>query len=163
MGEKEMRVGDVMQKRVVTVKRSTTLRELMEILRKFTFRTLPVVDEDNRVIGIVALEDILKIFQPYPSNVLNMLERIPFLEEYEERSLLEEDIPSEMGVLCVVEDMMNTNIVTISEETSTLEARRLMKLHRLKRIPVVDKEGHLVGIISLFDIILAVFKRKGIL
>lgn len=163
MGEKEMRVGEVMQKRVVTVKRSTTLRELIEILRKFTFRTLPVVDEDNRVIGIVALEDILKIFQPYPSNVLNMLEKIPFLEEYEERSLLEEDIPSEMGVLCVVEDMMNTNIVTISEETSTLEARRLMKLHRLKRIPVVDKEGHLVGIISLFDIILAVFKRKGIL
>jgi len=163
MEEKEMRARDVMQKRVVTVKRSTTLRELIEILRKFTFHTLPVVEEDNRVIGIVALEDILKIFQPYPSNVLKMLERIPFLEEYEERSLLEEDIPSEMGVLCVVEDMMNTNIVTISEEASTLEARRLMKLHRLKRIPVVDKEGHLVGIISLFDIILAAFKAKGIL
>ena len=163
MGEKEMRVGDVMQKRVVTVKRSTTLRELIEILRKFTFHTLPVVDEDNRVIGIVALEDILKIFQPHPSNILNMLERIPFLDEYEERSLLEEDIPSEMGVLCVVEDVMNTNIVTISEEATTLEARRLMKLHRLKRVPVVDKEGHLVGIISLFDIILAVFKAKGIL
>ena len=163
MEEKEMRVRDVMQKRVVTVKRSTTLRELIEILRKFTFHTLPVVEEDNRVIGIVALEDILKIFQPYPSNVLNMLERIPFLEEYEERSLLEEDIPSEMGVLCVVEDVMNTNIVTISEEAITLEARRLMKLHRLKRVPVVDKEEHLVGIISLFDIILAVFKAKGIL
>ena len=76
---------------------------------------------------------------------------------------MEEDVPSEMGVLCVVEDLMNTNIVTISEEVTTLEARRLMKLHRLKRIPVVDKEGHLVGIISLFDIILAVFKAKGIL
>jgi len=163
MGEKEMRVGDVMQKRVVTVKRSTTLRELIEVLRKFTFHTLPVVDEDDRVVGIITLEDILKIFQPYPSNILNMLERIPFLDEYEERSLLEEDIPSEMGVLCVVEDMMNTNIVTISGEATTLEARRLMKLHRLKRIPVVDKEGHLVGIISLFDIILAVFKAKGIL
>jgi CBS domain-containing protein len=163
MREKEMRVREVMQKKVVTVKRSTTLRELIEILRKFNFHALPVVEEDNRVIGIVALEDILKIFQPYPSNVLNMLERIPFLEEYEERSLLEEDIPSEMGVLCVVEDMMNTNIVTISEEATTLEARRLMKLHRLKRLPVVDKERHLVGIISLFDIIMAVFKNKGIL
>jgi len=163
MEKKKMLVREVMKKDVVTVKRSTTLKELIEILGKFTFHTLPVVEEDNRVIGIVALEDILKIFQPYPSNVLHMLERIPFLEEYEERSLLEEDIPSEMGVLCVVEDMMNTNIVIISEEASTLEARRLMKLHRLKRIPVVDKEGHLVGIISLFDIILAVFKAKGIL
>jgi len=86
MGEKKMRVREVMRKKLVTVKRSTTLRELIEILRKFTFHTLPVVDEDNRVIGIVALEDILKIFQPHPSNILNMLERIPFLDEYEERS-----------------------------------------------------------------------------
>jgi CBS domain-containing protein len=163
MREEGMRVREVMHKKVVTVKRSTTLRELIEVFLKFTFHTLPVVEEENRVVGIVALEDILKIFQPHPSNILNMLERIPFLDEYEERSLLEEDIPSEMGVLCVVEDLMNTDIVTISEEATTLEARRLMKLHRLKRIPVVDKEGHLVGIISLFDIILAVFKAKGIL
>ena len=158
-----MLVREVMKKDVVTVKRSTTLRELIEIFHKFTFHTLPVVERDNRVVGIVALEDILKVFQPYPSNVLDMLERIPFLDEHEERFLLDEDIPCEMGVLCVVEDLMNTDIVTISGEATTLEARRLMKLHRLKRIPVVDKERHLVGIISLFDIILAVFKVKGIL
>jgi len=69
----------------------------------------------------------------------------------------------EMGVLCIVEDIMNTNVVTISEEATTVEARSLMKLHRLKRLPVVDKEEHLVGIISLFDILLAVFKEKGVL
>jgi len=66
-------------------------------------------------------------------------------------------------VLCVVEDLMNTNVVTASEEMTSFEARSLMKLHKLRRLPVTDKEGHLVGIISLFDIILAVFKKKGIL
>lgn len=163
MEKKDMLVKDVMKKKVVTVKRSTTLRELIGIFGKFTFHTLPVVEEDNKLVGVVALEDILKIFEPYPSHILEMLERVPFLDEYGERSLLEVDIPSELGVLCVVEDLMNKNVITVSEEMTTFEARSLMKLHKLRRLPVVDKEGRLIGIISLFDIILAVFKKKGIL
>lgn len=163
MEKKDMLVKDVMKKKVVTVKRSTTLRELVGIFGKFTFHTLPVVEEDNKLVGVIALEDILKIFEPYPSHILEMLERVPFLDEYGERSLLEVDIPSELGVLCVVEDLMNKNVITVSEEMTTFEARSLMKLHKLRRLPVVDKEGYLKGIISLFDIILAVFKKKGIL
>jgi len=163
MQRKDMLVGEVMRRKVVTVKRSTTLKELIEIFGKFTFHTLPVIEKDNKLVGVVALEDVLKIFEPYPSHILEMLERVPFLDEYGERSLLEVDIPPEMGVLCVVEDLMNKNVITISEKMTTFEARSLMKLHKLKRLPVTDKEGHLVGIISLFDIILAVFRKKGIL
>lgn len=163
MGEGTMPVAEVMTGKVITAKRSTTLKELMEIFRRFSLRTLPVVDRENKVIGVVALEDVLKIFQPHPSDILDMLDRVPFLDEYDDRSLWDIDIPPEMGVLCVVEDLMNVNVVTIKEEATTVEARSLMKLHRLKRIPVVDKENHLLGIISLFDIIMAVFKQKGIL
>ncbi len=163
MREGAMHVAEVMTRKVITVKRSTTLKELMEIFRKFTFHTLPVVDRENKVIGLVALEDVLKIFQPHPSNILDMLDRIPFLDEYDNGSLWDIDIPCEMGVLCVVDDLMNVDVVTINEEATTVETRSLMKLHRLKRILVVDKENHLLGIISLFDIIMAVFKQKGIL
>ncbi len=163
MGEGAMPVAEVMTRKVITAKRSTTLKELMEIFRRFSLRTLPVVDRENKVIGMVALEDVLKMFQPYPSNILDMLDRVPFLDEYDDISLWDVDIPSEMGVLCVVEDLMNMNVVTINEEATTIQARSLMKLHRLKRIPVVDEENHLLGIISLFDIIMAVFKQKGIL
>lgn len=163
MGEEEVPVAEVMTKKVVTARRSTTLRELMEIFLRFAFHTIPVVDKENKVIGLVALEDVLKIFQPHPSNILDMLDRMPFLDDYDHGSLWDVDIPPEMGVLCVVEDLMNANVVTINEEATTVEVRSLMKLHRLKRIPVVDKENHLLGIISLFDIIMAVFKQKGIL
>jgi len=92
-----------------------------------------------------------------------MLERTPLWDGYDEESLLEVDVPPEMGVLCIVEDLMNTNVVTISGEATTVEARSLMKLHKLKRLPVVDKVKYLLGIISLFDIVLVVFKEKGIL
>lgn len=163
MSERRMLVKDVMKQDVITVKESTTLRELMAIFQKYTFHTLPVVKEDNKLVGVVALEDILKIFEPSPSHIMEMLRRSPFRDEFEEVNLLEVDIPSEMGVLCVVEDLMRTNVVTINEEATTIEARSLMKLHRLKRLPVVDKDGYLLGIISLFDIIIAVFKEKGVL
>jgi len=163
MKRKDMLVEEVMKKKVVTVRRGTTLKELIEIFGKFTFHTLPVIEKDNRLVGVVALEDVLKIFQPYPSHILEMLERVPFLDEYGERSLLDVDIPPELGVLCVVDDLMNRNVITISGERTTFEARSLMKLHKLKRLPVTNREGCLVGIVSLFDIILAVFKEKGIL
>ncbi len=163
MSKRRMLIKDVMKQDVVTVKESTTLKELMRIFQEYTFHTLPVIREDNKLFGVVALEDVLKIFEPYPSHILEMLKRVPFLDEYGERSLLEVDIPLEMGMLCLARDLMNENVITISEERTTFEARSLMKLHKLRRLPVVDKEGHLIGIISLFDIIIAVFKEKGIL
>ncbi len=92
-----------------------------------------------------------------------MLERVPFLDEYGERPLSQVDIPPELGVLYVVDDLMNRNVITVSGEMTTFEARSLMKLHKIGRLPVVDKEGHLIGIVSLFDIIMAVFKKKGVL
>ncbi|TES86876.1 CBS domain-containing protein, partial [Candidatus Aerophobetes bacterium] len=93
MVERAMPVAEVMTRKVITAKRSTTLKELMEIFHRFTFHTLPVVDKENKVIGLVALEDVLKIFQPHPSNILDMLDRIPFLDEYDDRSLWDVDIP----------------------------------------------------------------------
>jgi len=114
MKRKDMLVGEVMKKKVITVRRGTTLKELIEIFGKFTFHTLPVIEKDNKLVGVIALEDVFKIFEPYPSHILEMLERVPFLDEYGERSLLEVDIPPELGVLCIVDDLMNRNVITIS-------------------------------------------------
>lgn len=163
MKKKEMLVKEVMRTELVTVKKSTTLKELMAVFYKFNFHTIPVVRDNNKLVGIVALEDVLKIFEPSPPHIMEMLRRSPFRDELEEVNLLEVDISPEMGVLCVVEDLMNINVVTIDKEATIPEALSLMKLHQLRRLPVVDKEGFLIGIISLFDIILAVFKEKGVL
>jgi len=156
--KKEMLVKEVMRTELVTVKESTTLKEL-----KFNFHTIPVVRGNNKLVGIVALEDVLKIFEPSPPHIMEMLRRSPFRDELEEINLLDADIPPEMRTLCIVKDLMNVNVVTIDKETTTPAALSLMKLHQLRRLPVVDKEGFLIGIISLFDIILAVFKEKGVL
>jgi len=157
-----MKVKDCMTKDVVTVKRSTALTELIEIFRKYNFHTLPVVEEGNKMVGIVTFEDILKVFQPYSQQMVKMLETIPFVEKMEEEDILLADMSSGMGVLVIVDDFMNTRFVTINQQASIKEARSLMRLHNTERLPVV-KNGTLVGIVTLFDIIISVFKQKGVI
>jgi CBS domain-containing protein len=62
----------------------------------------------------------------------------------------------------VVDDIMNRHYVTVEPEMHINKARSVMKLHNAPRLPVVE-EGKLVGMISLFDIILAVFREKGVI
>ena len=157
-----MKVKDCMTKDVITLKRSTTLTELIQIFRKYNFHTLPVVEEGQKLVGVVTFEDLLKVFQPYNQDLARMLESVSFVEK-EEDDILVADISEEMGRLVIVDDLMNSNFVTIAPDSSIEEVRRLMKLHSSSRISVVTPEGNLIGIIGLFDIILAIFKEKRVI
>lgn len=158
-----MKVKDCMTKEVVTVKRSTSLSQLIRTFQKYNFHTLPVVEKENSLAGIINFEDVLKVLQPYSVELSTLLNTIPFLDmESKEEDFLEADISSEMGILVVVDDIMNTNYVTVGPETDINKARSVMKLNNTARLPVVE-EGKLLGMISLFDIILAVFKEKGVI
>lgn len=158
-----MKVKDCMTKEVITVKRSTTLTQLIKTFQKYNFHTLPVIEGDNRLVGVINFEDILKVFQPYSEDLSKMLQSIPFLEmEAKEEDFIEADISSEMGILVVVDDIMNTHFTTIDPETDINQARTQMKLHKTPRLAVVE-EDKLVGMISLFDIILAVFREREVI
>ena len=158
-----MQVKDCMTKEVVTVKRSTSLSRLIKTFQKYNFHTLPVIEDDRRLVGTINFEDILKLFQPYSLELTTMLKTVPFLDmEFKEEDFLAADISSEIGILVVVDDIMNTHFVTIQPHIDINKARSLMKLHNLAHIPVVE-EGRLVGMISLFDIILAVFRERGVI
>lgn len=152
-----------MTKEVITVKRSTTLAELIEVFRRFNYHTLPVVEEEDRLVGLVTFEDIWKVFQPHGADVTKMLKTIPFLGEVgEEEDILLADISAEMGRLVVVDDLMNTQFATVDEDMDISKARSLMKVDSVNRLPVT-KDGKLIGIVSLFDIILAIFREKGVI
>lgn len=158
-----MKVKDCMTKEVITVKRSTSLSQLIETFQRYNFHTLPVIEADNRLVGIVIFEDILKVFQPYGIELSTMLKTVPFLDmELKEDDFLAADISSEMGMLVVVDDIMNTHFVTAEPEMDINKARSLMKLHNTARLPVVE-DDKLVGMISLFDIILAIFRERGVI
>lgn len=160
-----MKVRECMSKEVITVSRSTTLSQLIQAFQKYNFHTLPVIENDRRLVGIVNFEDILKVFQPYSVELSMMLKSVPFLDmdmQSKEEDFLAADISSEMGILVVVDDIMDTHFATVEPEMDINQARTQMKLHNLARLPVVE-EAKLAGMISLFDIILAVFRERGVI
>jgi len=155
-----MQVKEVMSKEVITVKRSATLKQLLEIFVKFhIFPLVPVVEDDNRLVGIISFRNLINALQQHHPEILK---GVPFLDE-EVEDIFKIDLVKEVGHLVIVEDIMETKFITIQEDASLEEAYKLMKLHLKEEFPVVDRSGRLVGMIGIFDIIREVFRQKGII
>lgn len=157
-----MKVRDCMTKEVVTVQRGTPLKQIIKIFTEKNFHTLPVIESDGRVVGVLDFADIMKVFEPYDSDVQQMLKSIPFLDLPEDQQFLETDIQAEMGFLVVADDIMSPKLVTISPDEDISRAYSQMKLHETDRL-LVTEDDKLTGIISLFDIIVRLFKDKGVI
>ena len=156
-----MLVKDVMSKNVITVTRDETLADLIAKFRKHNYHTLPVIDNEKKVLGIVGPEDIMKVCLPH-NPVLEKLLKSTHLYNTEEEDILKMDIPEELGTTVKVSDIMNVNVVTIKDSETIADVRKQMKLHNVQRVPVT-KNNVLVGFITLFDIIIALFKKRNII
>ena len=156
-----MFVKDVMSKNVITVTRDETLTGLIAKFRKHNYHTLPVIDNEKKVLGIVGPEDIMKVCLPH-NPVLEKLLKSTHLYNTEEEDILKMDIPEELGTTVKVSDIMNVNVVTIKDSETIADVRKQMKLHNVQRVPVT-KNNVLVGFITLFDIIIALFKKRNII
>jgi len=154
-------VKDVMSKDVVTVTRDETLADLIVKLRKYNYHTLPVIDNEKKILGVVNSEDIMKVFLPH-NPVLEKLLKSTHLYSTEEEDILEVKLPEELGITVKVSDIMNTHVVTIEDSETIADVRKQMKLHNIQRVPVTRNKV-LVGFITLFDIIVALFKERNII
>jgi CBS domain-containing protein len=161
MNIEKLSVATIMRKDAPTVKPSTTLHQLIEFMRKTNHYMLPVVDDDNTLLGIVNYRGILNIFRPFSKSVSEIVERMPFVEKVDDEDL-NLDLSPEMGMLILVDDIINTSFVSIQEDKSVREARRIMRLHNVETLPVVSGKK-LVGVLSLLDILVFIFKERDIL
>ena len=140
-------VGDVCTTDVVSVRDDTSFLEIVELLDKYAVSGLPVVDGTGRVVGVVSEADLLP--------------KMEFAGESRERRLLEgrrHRIAREKAGGEVARDVMTSPPVTASLGTPVVEAARRMEQVGVKRLPVVDGYGRLVGIVSRHDL-LTVFLR----
>ncbi len=139
----ETMVKDVMTTQVVAVRRGATFKEMAATLRRFRVSAFPVVDENEKVIGIVSEADMLA------KEALANHGLVDGLRHHKE-------IQKAEGV--TAGDLMTHPAVTVRPEDSVGHAARLMFSLRIKRLPVVNAGGELVGLISRTDL-LAVYDR----
>lgn len=154
-----MKVKDIMEKEVIKVGRSMSLRELLGLFKDFhTFPLVPVVEEDGKLAGVVYLRNLLDVFRPHRPQFLKI---VPFLDE-EKEDIFASELTKEMGDLVIVEDIMETKFICMKQDLFLEKAYNLMKLHGKEQLPVVDDENRLVGMIGMFDIVVDLLKEKGV-
>lgn len=138
------KVGDVMTRQVVGAHEDTPFKELARLMHDHRVSGLPVLGEEGTLVGIVTEGDLLASTGGLPEThpLLTWLIGRRRLEEIERRV---EDLHAG--------DVMIRNVITVGPETSLREA--IMKLLEagVKRLPVVDEKGRVVGIVSRRDLL----------
>jgi len=140
-------VKDVMSTHPISVSRTSSFKEIAARLREFRVSAFPVLDADGTVIGVVSEADLL------PKEALD--ER-PGVRGTITGLLHRNEQAKAAGVTAA--DLMTSPAVTVTGDETVEHAARLMYSRKVKRLPVVDEGGRLVGIVSRTDI-LAVFDR----
>ncbi len=143
----EHRIESVMTTEVVTARPSTPFRELVDLLQRKRISALPVVDQDDRLVGIVSEADLL-VKQGYPHGG----DDVGVVHALRHRERL-----GKAAGICAL-DVMTRQVVSVPVGTEVAAAARLMIRLGIKRLPVVDGQGRLAGIVTRGDL-LKVFLR----
>lgn len=144
----EMHVKDVMTTGVISVQKYESIMHVASILSEKSISGLPVVDKENKVLGIITQADILSIVGVRRENTFKDLLK----------HMLGEPLP-ERRMGSIVGDIMTCPVVTISPDANIAEAAQVMDEKKIRRLLVVDDKNMLVGIISRADILKAVIKK----
>src|ERR1700747_625787 len=142
-----MRAMDVMTTEVITVDENATVREAAKLLAEHGISAVPVVDKDNRVIGMVSEGDLLHRAETGTERRrswwLGMMGATT--------QLAGEDLKSHSGR---VKDVMTRDVVSVTDTTPVADIAVLLETNRIKRVPVV-RDGKLVGIVSRANLVRA--------
>ncbi|MEU9398958.1 CBS domain-containing protein [Streptomyces sp. NPDC048242] len=135
-----------MTRAVVAVGSGTLFRDMVERLEQWKVGALPVLEGDGRVIGMVSEADLLpkEEFRDGEPDRLTQLRRMADL--------------AKAGAVTAGE-LMSTPAVTVHADATLPEAARIMAVKGVKRLPVIDAQGALVGVVSRGDL-LKVFLRS---
>ena len=126
-----LKIKDIMTKNVISVKRETPIYDAMEIMRKKDITGMPVVEDDMTLVGVITEKDVLRLFYA------------------------EEDEKNE-----TVGFFMTRPAVSYRENENLRSVCDFMMINYFRRVPVVSKQGKLVGIISRPDIIDYILEQR---
>ncbi|WP_415949455.1 CBS domain-containing protein [Streptomyces sp. KLOTTS4A1] len=145
------KIGSVMTGDVVRAEFGTPFKEVARLLNRHRISGLPVVDGDEKVIGVISETDLLvrEARAPLPDPAKRRIEW-PLPGRNRRRAKAHARIAGRL---------MSEPAITVHADASIAEAARTMARHRIERLPVVDEEDRLVGIVTRRDL-LQIFLRS---
>lgn len=147
-----MNVSDIMTRQVVWVSPETEVREVWRKVFSAKVNAIPVIDAQQKLIGIISKEDILEAMYP---NYQEYFEDISSIKDFEEM----ENKVKELGDKRAREIMCKRAIYTHGE-TPIMRALSRMIVRGVNQLPVLSAEGKIIGMVTKGDIFYALFRKK---
>jgi predicted transcriptional regulator len=150
---------DIMCQNVISVKKDTPLKELMELFLKNEISGVPVVDEDDVAIGIVSKSDIVRSEKEIGEKISKDVSdaehpfyRIP------DAGYSQFDVSFQEATYSTsrVANIMQPTVISLEEDDNILKAVNVMVINRIHRVCVNRKDGKIAGIVSTFNILEAI-------
>ncbi|MFZ0544088.1 MAG: DUF190 domain-containing protein [Candidatus Promineifilaceae bacterium] len=137
-------VRNIMGTEVTTVAPDTSVDEIVTLLLRRSYRSVPVVNQDRCILGIITDGDLLK-----HTGISTRLD----LQEVPTGQQVKQQITSLQEQEKTAENIMTTPVITVNDTDTARQAVDQMVAHSLKRLPVVNTKGQLVGWISRVDVL----------
>jgi CBS domain-containing protein len=142
-------VADVMTRDVVTVQPQTPLPEVIKILADRRIGGLPVVDDAGKLVGVLSETDLMwQETGVTPPAYIMILDSVIYLQN---PARYERDLHKALGQ--TVGEVMTSEAIAVTPEKSVREAAKLMHEKNIRRLPVIDATGKVVGILTGGDIV----------
>jgi CBS domain-containing protein len=144
-----MQVKEIMTRQVIVVTPDTSVSEVARLMRENAVSGIPVVDQDQEVVGIVTEVDLVaRHARPHFPAYVAFLDSIIFLESRRRyRESMRRILATTAG------ELMTRPVTTVRAEADVQELATLMIQERVNPVPVVDQGGHLIGIVSHTDLL----------
>lgn len=148
-----MQARDVMVSPVITVDKIATVRDVARMLLENRISAVPVVDNVGKVLGIITESDLMHRTEAGTEHPYSWW--VHFLAG--DASMAADYVKSHAAK---VEDVMTSDVVTATPETPLHEIAALLEEHQIRRVPIVNEDGSLVGIVSRANLIQVVASAR---
>ena len=147
---KYMQVKDIMTSKVESVTPATPIAEVAELLRKHGFSGVPVVDKDNKVLGLISGKELFAVdFKVHIPTYLYLLKETKFVVgSGKELPFVEQQV---LGLKA--KDVLNQDVYFATPEMELEQLVEIFTLRKQDPVLVADKDKHLLGIVSRSDLI----------
>lgn len=139
---------EIMTRDVCSVREETDIKELASLFVEHNYKTLPVVDADGKLVGIVSQTDLIEQDRPlHIPTVISLFDWVLYLESPKVFSDEVRKVSArKVGEICARE------VITCAPDTPVEEIANLMVEHKIHLLPVLEGE-RLVGVVARFDLI----------
>lgn len=144
-------VAEVMTPSPITVNPKTPLKEAIALLVEHKISGMPVISDDGELLGVLSESDLMwQETGVEPPPYIMILDSIIYLQN---PNRYEKEIHKALGQ--TVEDVMSDKPITIIDTKTVKEAAQLLHQKQIRRLPVVDADNQVIGILTQGDIIRA--------